>query len=401
MIVCRFIPFPDELLEEKDLGSLENERLQEVLGIGLNSPLYYFWQHILPASLGQGSAWSGDDRMHDSVSKFVSVEQEAFALLTIRNSLAFWVNLSLQGLGLIQHDGAKKHAFSYSEHHAEQGRKMKAELEKNSDLFEILKQFSSAGPEWSDQRRNRTNNSGEMKRFNGWKSAAYHYFEQASGECYTARGMQSGQCKEDTICWKAEKAFNQLVQQRKLYRAQLNRSILGVYITQFVILCVCLSIIFSNPPISFAAGIREDSDSDDEQIKGVVTVDNFEERLRARTQTRAASDFMAFVAQSGGVTQLTSATNNEDDDGDNSDDGSQQSSLQQSVSSDTDSHEEDAKLPASIAVDADEASIGDTNADDDEQSVEVSAYTHTCIFVSLVITPLSLLSLSINSSSHS
>lgn len=115
---------------------------------------------------------------------------------------------------------------------------MKAELETNSDLLEHLKDFAKAAPEWSDQKRNRTNNLGKLRRFNGWKAAAHHYFEQASGECYSSRGMKSGECSKNSDCFKAEKAFNQLVQKRKLYRAQLNRSTLGAYITQFMISCV-------------------------------------------------------------------------------------------------------------------------------------------------------------------
>ena len=125
----------------------------------------------------------------------------------------------------------------------------------------------------------------------------------------------------------------------------------------------CKNIIFSNTPLELVAGICDNSDSDDsDKITGVVTVDNFEERLRAREHTKAASDFMAFVTKSGGVTRSFSDAQNKNDDGNSS----HHSSLEQS---DDDDDADD---------DADDSA-------DDHQSLAVSIYRHTCLFVSLAI----------------
>lgn len=121
----------------------------------------------------------------------------------------------------------------------------------------------------------------------------------------------------------------------------------------------CKNIIFSNTPLELVAGICDDSDSDDsDKITGVVTVDNFEERLRAREHTKAAFDFMAFVTKSGGVTRSLSDAQNKNDDGNSS----HHSSVEQSDDDD----------------DADDSA-------DDHQSLAVSIYRHTCLFVSLAI----------------
>ena len=229
-MIGRFVPFDAEL-QQSDLKKVaveDSDKLQQLLKKGLNSPLYFFWHHIVQSSMVRSRKRTIDEQTFSRISEGVSIQQEAFALLLLRNGLPYWINLALEDLELIEVTKPSKIALSFKKFH-EMREAMKSALADNPSLLETLLRFAKPTLEWTDKKRNRLSQDGTLKKFKGWKKEGYKYFFQCSKYCFKDRGMQTWASTDASASFAKEACYQALVANRKRYRTDNNDGS-GVYI---------------------------------------------------------------------------------------------------------------------------------------------------------------------------